>query len=244
MGGMAERFRFPIIPEARNFPLKNWQDETALKIMCFAEGANGGSRVLMLRIDGVIEAANVGGSELAREFGERGAKLGKFSERGLADNGDSVIGRKIMKVVLESDQAEGVDLPVGGVASDDIHLMIEERAINEAEIHGGGRRSETQIVAARESRVTVRAFLKFIANTGTPLRRDGNEIGDSPQVKTVGVIGANDHGKGIFKAEWLRPFPLKTLAVKLLYTLIDSGGIRAGGLIEHGGEGRSGVFDV
>jgi hypothetical protein len=244
MDGMAERFGFSIIPEARNFQPKNWHDENALKIMCFAEGANGGSRVLMLRIDGVIEATNVGGSELAREFGECGTKLGKFSESGLADNGNSVIGRKIVKVVFESDQAEGIDLPVGGVASDDIHLMIEERAINEAEIHGGGGRSETQIVAARESRITVRAFLKFIANAGTPLRRDGNKIGDSPQVKIVGVIGANDHGEGIFKAKWLGQFKLKTLAVKLLYTPIDGGGIRAGGLIEHGGEGRSGVFDV
>src|SRR6202011_780576 len=170
MGDMVKRFRFSIIPEARNFPLDNlleekWRGENALKIMCFAEGANGGRGVLMLRVNGVIEAANVGGSELAGKFRERAPKSRKFSEGGLADDGDSVIRRKIVEIVLQSDQAEGIDLPVGGSAGDDIHLMIEERAVNEAEIHGGGRSGETKIVAAREPSVTVRAFLEFIARS-------------------------------------------------------------------------------
>jgi hypothetical protein len=238
-----------MIPEARNFPLDNlleekWRGENALEIMCFAEGTNGGRGVLMLRVNGVIEAANVGGSELARKFGERAPELRKFSEGGLADDGDSVIRWEIVEIVLQSDEAERINLPVGGIAGDDIHLMIKKRAVNEAEIHGGGRRGETKTVAAREPSITVRAFLEFIANAGTPFWRNGNEIRDSPQVKIVGVIRADDHGKSIFKAEWLGEFELETLGVKLFYALINGGGIGAGGFIENGGERGSGVFDV
>ncbi len=56
---------------------------------------------MVLGVDGVVEVANVGGGEFADEIGQRRAELGKTRECGLADDGDSVVGREIVAVVGE-----------------------------------------------------------------------------------------------------------------------------------------------
>jgi len=45
-----------------------------------AEGADDGDGVLVLGVDGVIEAADVSGGEFAGEIVKGGAKLGKLRE--------------------------------------------------------------------------------------------------------------------------------------------------------------------
>ena len=97
---------------------------SGLESFGLAEGADDGGGVLMLRVDGEVEAADVGGGEFAGEIGEGGAELGESSEGGLADDGDGVIGREVVAVVSEGDEAEGIDEAVGGVAGDDVDLMI------------------------------------------------------------------------------------------------------------------------
>jgi len=52
-----------------------------------AESADDGGGVLVLGVDRVVEAADVGSGEFAGEIGEGGAELGKLGERGLADDG-------------------------------------------------------------------------------------------------------------------------------------------------------------
>ena len=74
-----------------------------------AEGADNSGGVVMLRVDGVIKAADVRGREFTGEIGKRGAELRKLRERGLADNRNSIVRRKIVAVVGEGDEAEGVD---------------------------------------------------------------------------------------------------------------------------------------
>jgi len=64
---------------------------------------------VVLRVDGVIKAADVRGREFTGEIGKRGAELRKLRERGLADNRNSIVRRKIVAVVGEGDEAEGVD---------------------------------------------------------------------------------------------------------------------------------------
>src|SRR6266436_5523611 len=98
---------------------------SGLEAFGLAEGADDGGGVLMLGVDGVVEAADVGGGEFAGEIGEGGAKLGELREGGLADDGDGVVGREVVAVVGEGDQAEGVDEAVGGVAGDDVDLMVD-----------------------------------------------------------------------------------------------------------------------
>lgn len=198
----------------------------------------------MLRVHGVIEAANVGSGEFSGEIGERGPELRKFGERGLANDGDSVIRRKIMEIVLKSDKTERIDLAVGGIAGDDIDLMIEKRAVDEAEIHGSGGSGEMQIVAVGEAGVAVGPLLEFVSDTGTPFGRDGNKVGKAAQVEIIGVVGTDDHGESIFEAERLGEFKLKTLGVKLLDAVVNGGGIGSGRFIEYGGERGAGVLDV
>ena len=103
-----------------------------------AEGADDGGGVLVLCVHGVVEAADVGGGEFACEIGEGGAKLGEAGERRLADDGDGIVGREVVAVVFEGDEAEGVDEAVGGVPGDDVDLTIDEGAVDEAEIHHFG----------------------------------------------------------------------------------------------------------
>jgi len=80
----------------------------------------------VLGVDGVVEAADVGGGEFACEIGEGGAKLGESGERGLADYGDGVVWGEVMAIVFEGNEAEGVDEAVGGVPGDDVDLTIDE----------------------------------------------------------------------------------------------------------------------
>src|SRR5216684_7388990 len=85
---------------------------TQLQAFGLAEGADDGGGVLLLGVDGVVEAADIGGGEFAGEIGEGGAELGESRESGLADDGDSVVGREVVAVVFEGDETKRVDEPV------------------------------------------------------------------------------------------------------------------------------------
>src|SRR6266436_1937647 len=102
----------------------------------------------MLGVHGVVEVANVSGGELTGEIGEGGTKLGESRESGLADDGDGVVGREVAAVVLEGDKSKGIDEAIRGVARDDVNLMIDESAVDEAEVHDFGSSREMEIVAA------------------------------------------------------------------------------------------------
>jgi hypothetical protein len=132
--------------------------KSGLESFGLAEGADDYGGVLMLGVDGEVEASDVGGGEFAGEIGEGGAKLGESGERGLADDGDGVVWREVMAIVFEGDEAEGVNEAVGGVAGNDVDLTIDEGAVDEAEIHHFGRFGEMKIVAAGEAAEAVGAL--------------------------------------------------------------------------------------
>ena len=56
----------------------------------------------MLRVHSVIKAADVRGGKFTGKIGQRGAELRKLRERGLADDGNSIVWRKIVAVVGQS----------------------------------------------------------------------------------------------------------------------------------------------
>ena len=203
-----------------------------------------GYRVLVLGIDGIIQMAHVGSGDFAGEIGEGHTELGKPRERGLADDGDSIVGRKIVKVVDERNETESVNEAVGGIAGDDVHLMIEEGAVNEAEVHDAGRRGEAERVAIAPAAEAVGALEEFIADADVPFGSEGRDVGYFLQMEALCVVGADDHGKSIFKAEWLGDFELEALGVELLNAAVDRCGIALRGFVEDGGECRAGVFNV
>src|SRR6267143_7207343 len=122
----------------------------------------------MLGVHRVVEVANVSGGELTSEVGEGGTKLGKSRESGLADDRDGVVGRKVVAVVFEGYESEGIDEAICGVARDDVNLMIDESAVDEAEVHDFGRFGEMEIVAAAPAGEAVGTLEKFVADSDAP----------------------------------------------------------------------------
>ena len=209
-----------------------------------AEGADDGGGVLVLGVDCVVEAADVGSGEFAGEIGEGGAELGKLGERGLADDGDGVVGRKVVAVVFEGDEAEGVDEAVGGVAGDDVHLMIHERTVDEPEVHHFGRLGEMEIVAVAPAAEAVGALEEFIADAGTPFWRGPSDVGKFLQMEILRVVASDDHRECVFEAQRLSDFEMESLGVKLLDAMVDGARIALRRFIQHGCQSGAGVLDV
>jgi hypothetical protein len=209
-----------------------------------AECADDSGSVLMLDVDGIVQAAHVSSGDFSGEIGEGGAKLRKPRKCGLADDGNGVVGREIVKVVNEWGETERVNESVCGVARNDVDLMIEKGAVEQAEVHDAGRSSEAERVAIAPAAEAVGALEEFIADADAPFGGERREVGDFLQMKALRIIGADDHGEGVFEAEWLGDFELKAVGVELLDAAVDCGGIALRRFVEDGGERGAGVFDV
>ena len=140
-----------------------------LKTFGRTELTNDGGGVLVLRVDGIVEAADIAGRKFAGEISEGGAELGKSGERRLPNDRHGVVWREIVPVVDEGDEAKSVDEPVGRVAGDDVYLMIDEGTVDKSEVHDFGRFCEMQAVVLGEARKSVGAFEEFVADAGAPL---------------------------------------------------------------------------
>jgi len=127
----------------------------------------------VLGIDGVIKAAHVCGGELASEIRKGGAELREFLESGAANDGNGVVGREIVAVVFEGDEAEGVDEAVGGIAGNDVDLMIDEGAVDEAEVHDARLPGEVEGVAVAPAVETVGTLEEFVADADAPFGAEG-----------------------------------------------------------------------
>src|SRR2546430_11134457 len=96
-----------------------------------------------------------------------------------------------------------------------------------------------QIVAMAPAAKSIWAFEEFIADTGAPFGREGNDIGNLLKMKILGVVSANDHGESVLKAEWLGDFEVKALGVKLSDAIVDGGGITSRWFVQESREGRA-----
>src|SRR5882762_7058998 len=183
---------------ARSKMIGRREVKSGLESFGLAEGADDYGGVLMLGVDGEVEASDVGGGEFAGEIGEGGAKLGESGERGLADDGDGVVWREVMAIVFEG-------------------------AVDEAEIHHFGRFGEMEIVAIAPAAEAVGALEEFVADAGAPFGGDGSDIGDFLQMEIFGVVAADDHGESVFKTEGLGDFEMEAIGVELLDAAVDDG---------------------
>src|SRR5450755_847286 len=188
--------------------------------------------------------AHVRSGDFAAQFGECRAKLGELFEGGLADDGDGVVGRKVVAIVFEDYEVERVDDAIGGVARDDVDFMVLQGTVNEVEVHDAGLLVEVQAVTLAPALESVGALEKFEADAGAPLCSQRNNVRGALQVQTLGVVSANDHGESVFETERLGDREIETLGVELLDALVDRGGISGGRLVENSVEGRAGVFHV
>src|SRR5438309_8350401 len=126
-------------------------------------------------------------------------------------NGDGLIRRKEVAVVLQDNHSEGDDEAVGGIAGDHIDLMFLECSVEQAQIHDARRGGELQSIGARQARVTVGAFHEFVTKTGAPSGSVSDEVRDGAQFEFLRVFIANHNGKRIVESE--RRANLKTEAI-------------------------------
>src|SRR5271169_6769925 len=102
-----------------------------------------------------------------------------------------------------------------------------------------------QIVAVAPAAKAVGAFEEFIANTSVPLGSDWGEIGHGMEMEVVGVVAADNHGKGVFEAKRFGEFEIETLGVLLLHAIVDGSGVVCSrGFVQNGGKGGAGIFNV
>ena len=209
-----------------------------------AEGADYGGGVALAGVDFGIELAHFLGGDFVGEIAEGGAELREFFEGVAADDWNGVVGRKVVFVVDQRDEVEGVDEAVGGIAGDDVDFIVDEGAVDEAEVHDAGRRGEMQAVKLAPATEAVGALEEFVAEAGAHFGSEGNNVGCVAEIEALGVFAADHHGESILEAERLGDFEMETLGVVLFHTIVDVAWVAAGGFVEDGGEGRAGVFDV
>lgn len=209
-----------------------------------AESADDVGNIALAGIDFGVEAAHVGGGDFAGEVRESRRELRVASERVLANDGDGVISREVVKIVLKRDEVEGVDEAVGGVAGDHIDFFFSERAVNQAEVHDAGLRGEMQAVALGPAGEAVGAFEKFVADSDAHARREGSEVGGAAEIVALSLLAADNHGEGVVEAERLRELQMEAASVFGFDAIVDGGGIAGGRFVEDGGEGGAGVLDV
>jgi len=201
---------------------------------------------VLVGVDFGVQVAHVGDGDLSGEVGESGAKRWKFRERVLTNDRYGIVWREIVAVVREADQMERVDEAVGGIAGDDVDLLVDERSVDKAEIHNARSRGELKAVALDEAAIAVGAFEEFVADTGAPARSDRNDVGNCLEMELLGVGAANDHRKRVFESERLSDIEMEALGIASFDALVDGArvGVVGGRFVEDGGEGGAGVFDV
>jgi hypothetical protein len=170
--------------------------------------------------------------------------LRKLLEGGLANYRDGVVRREIVAVIFECDEAEGIDKAVGGVSGDDVDLMIDESAVDEAEVHDFGSFGEAEIVAVAPAAEAVGPLEKFVPDADAPFGRERCDVGDFLEMDFLRVVAANNHGEGVFETEGLGDFEVEAVGVQLLDALINGVRIALRGFIQDSGKGSAGVFDV
>src|SRR5882762_879277 len=89
-----------------------------------AEFADDYGNIALIDIDRAVEAAHLLLGDFSGEVMEGVGKLREFLQSGFANDGNCVIRRKVVAVVLKGDQTESVDQPVGGIAGDDVDFFF------------------------------------------------------------------------------------------------------------------------
>ncbi len=131
-----------------------------------------------------------------------------------------------------------------GVAGDDVDSLVDESAIDQAEVHDAGRRREMQGVEPAPAAKAVGTLEEFVAEAGAHFRSVGDEVAGVAEMEALGVFAADDHRESVLKAERLGNFQVETLGVALFHAIVDIVWIAARGFVEDGSEGRARVLDI
>src|SRR5579863_5559967 len=187
----------------------------------------------MLAVDSVVHAAHLVGRDLAAQFVERLADLGVTRQRLAAHDGDSLVRREVVPVVLEDGHVERGDQSVGRAARNQIHLLLLQSAIEQPQIHDARRRRELESVGARQALIPVGPLHELVAESGAPLGRVARRFRDGVEIQAPRVRAADYDGERIVEAQGLRHDQSKPPRILLFDARIDLGRVALRLLLEN-----------
>ncbi len=149
-----------------------------------------------------------------------------------------------MFVVFENEQVQRGDQAVGGVAGDQIDLLVFQGAGQQAQVHDLRRAGEMQAVGGGKSFVAVGTLHEFVAETGAPLWSVRRGLRDGFQAEAASVVAANFDGESVVEAEWRAHGEVEALHIFRLDLVVDFFMIGAGLFFQDCGESGAGVFGI
>src|ERR1700678_4114408 len=106
----------------------------------------------MLAVNGFIHGAHVFSGDLAGERIERILNLRPALQRVLPYQWNGLVRRKIMAIIFESPESEGLNRPVRRVAGNHVYLMRIERAIEQPQVHRSRGRCKLESIGLAQAR--------------------------------------------------------------------------------------------
>ena len=107
-----------------------------------------------------------------------------------------------MLVVVENGSIARGEQPVSRISRDDVHLFVEQRSIQQTQIHDSRRRSKVQAIRRSESGNPFRGrYAEFVAETCAPLRRISRRLRNRANLKSARVFAANHDCKCIVETK-------------------------------------------
>ena len=122
------------------------------------------------------------------------------------------IRREVVLVVLQNCQIARGEQSVGRVSGDQIHLLIEQRAIKQAQIQDSRLGGELQTVNAREAGISVRALHELVAKAGAPVVRVRAASVRVRQMQSARVFAAHHDRESVVESERGQHCEVKSLA--------------------------------
>ena len=147
--------------------------------------------VAVLAVDGLVHAAHVGGGDAASQGVEGELDFWRAAQRFLADEGDGLVRREVMAVVLQNRKIKLLNGTVGGVAGDHVDLIGPDGAVEQAEVHGAGRAGEAETVGCGKAGQAVGALLELVAHAETPLGGVGGGLAEGGEVQAASICAAS-----------------------------------------------------
>src|SRR5215469_7965829 len=126
-----------------------------------------------------------------------------------------------MTIVLQNEQIEGGDEAIGGVAGDQIYLLVLQGPRQQTKIHDARRLGKMQVIGGNQSLEAIGPLHEFVAKAGAPMRRVGGSFGDGCQMQAASIVAANFNGEGVVEAERRTDCQMKTAGVLTLHHVVD-----------------------
>src|SRR5439155_7963282 len=146
---------------------------------------------------------------------------------------------KVVVVNGQHGEVQMLDLRVGRVARDEVHLTVDERPIQEPQVHDPDL-LEPQPVDTLEPRVPIGALLELVAERRSPLARARHRVRDRANAR---VLAADDEREGVVEPERRGPHEPRG-RVRLPHACEHPLRIALRRLLQHRGQRRPRVLDV